>query len=74
MRKGNSFAFSSRAEHLPDAAVAADDGVVAVMRLDVPGFAMFFHGFSYFSFGDELDQRSDEIDLAGIAGDDDAAW
>jgi hypothetical protein len=32
---------------------------------------MFVHGFSYFSFGDELDQRTDKVNFAGITGNDD---
>ncbi|MCE0523082.1 MAG: hypothetical protein LV480_09245 [Methylacidiphilales bacterium] len=39
-------------EGLADAPVAADDGVAAD-GFDVFRFAMFFHGFSYFSFRDE---------------------
>jgi hypothetical protein len=51
--------------------LSADDRVIRD-RIDVAGFSMFFHSFSYFSFGDELHERADKIDLAGITGHDDA--
>ncbi len=69
--KGEFFRLEFTRQHLPDAPVTADDGMI-LDRFDVPGFSMFFHSFSYFSFGDELDQRADKIDLAGITGHDDA--
>ncbi len=55
---------------LPDAAIAADDDV-AVDRVDLPRFAMFFHGFSDLSFGDDPEQGADKVTGAGESGDDD---
>ena len=42
-------------QYLPDAPVTTNDGMI-LDGFDVPGFSMFFHSFSYFSFGDEADQ------------------